>query len=122
LLGNGSLTNILWRCGFVEIDFRRNALSMSTESTDNFHGYAQATNIFHGYALDYLRRRTENYDSFVREFRRQFSSSVFGCEAKIRYQATASKPTLKFILCAVVTVTFRLCKPVRLIIIRSYDL
>jgi hypothetical protein len=39
-----SLTHILWRCGFVETDLVRNALSMSTEST----------NYFHGYALDYI--------------------------------------------------------------------
>jgi hypothetical protein len=40
-----------------------NVLSMSMESTNNFHGYeqatnifyvyAEATNIFHGYRLDY---------------------------------------------------------------------
>jgi hypothetical protein len=37
---------------------------MSTESTDNFHGYAQATNYFHGYALrlDYIRSPEEKND------------------------------------------------------------
>jgi hypothetical protein len=50
LLDNGKLKHVLGRCGFVETDFIRNALSMSTESTNNFHGYAQAKNIFHGYA------------------------------------------------------------------------
>jgi hypothetical protein len=43
LLDNGSLIHILWRCGFVETELVWNALSISTESTDNFHGYAQAT-------------------------------------------------------------------------------
>jgi hypothetical protein len=47
---------------------------MSTESTNNFHGYAQATNIFHGYELDYIWNPAEKNDSFVREFRRQFSA------------------------------------------------
>jgi hypothetical protein len=52
LLDNGSLTHVLWRCGFVETDLVRNALSMSTGSTNHFHGYAWATNIFNGYVLD----------------------------------------------------------------------
>jgi hypothetical protein len=49
---------------------------MSTESTKNFHGYEQATNIFHGYTLDYIRSSAEKDDSFVREFRRQFNNLV----------------------------------------------
>jgi hypothetical protein len=32
-----------------------------------FHGYGQATNNFHGYAPDYIRKRAEKYDSFVRQ-------------------------------------------------------
>jgi hypothetical protein len=49
----------------VETDLVRNALSMSTESTNNFHGYEQATNVFHEHALDHIRSRAENNDSFV---------------------------------------------------------
>jgi hypothetical protein len=41
----------------METDFVWNALSMSTEST----------NIFHGYALDYIRSRAEKNDPFVRQ-------------------------------------------------------
>jgi hypothetical protein len=66
LLYNGSLTHILWKCGFVETDLVRNAFCMSTESTNNFHGYAQATNFFHGYAQNYIRNRASN-DSFLRQ-------------------------------------------------------
>jgi hypothetical protein len=83
LLDNGSLTH-LWIYRFVETDLVRNALSMSTDSTNNFHehakatnifhGYKQATNIFHGHALDYTKSRPEKNDSFVREARRQFNS------------------------------------------------
>jgi hypothetical protein len=57
LLGNGSLIHVLWRCGFVETDLVWNALSMLT----------QATNIFHGYALDYISSCAERNDSFVRQ-------------------------------------------------------
>jgi hypothetical protein len=46
---------------------------MLADSINNFHGDAQSINIFHGYALDNIRR-AEKDDSFVREFRRQFSS------------------------------------------------
>jgi hypothetical protein len=49
----------------VERDFVRNALSVSTKSTNNFHGYAQATNIFHGYALGYVRSRAGKNDSYA---------------------------------------------------------
>jgi hypothetical protein len=51
-----------------------NALSMSTESRNNIHRYAQATNIFHGYALDYrIRSREEKNDLFVSGFNDLFS-------------------------------------------------
>jgi negative regulator of replication initiation len=36
----------------MEADWVRNALSMSTKSTNNFHEYTQATDIFHGYAQE----------------------------------------------------------------------
>jgi hypothetical protein len=49
----------------VETDLVWNALSLSTDSTNNFHGYEQATNNFHGYALNYIRCRAEKNDSFV---------------------------------------------------------
>jgi hypothetical protein len=49
LLDNGSLTYVLWRCGFMHTDLVRNAISMSTESTNNSHGYA----------LDYIRSKAE---------------------------------------------------------------
>jgi hypothetical protein len=49
LLDNDSLTHVLWICGFMETDLIRNALSMSTESTNNVYGYVEATNIFQGY-------------------------------------------------------------------------
>jgi hypothetical protein len=45
----------------METNLVRNALSISTEATNIFHGYAQATNIFHGYALAYIRGRAEKY-------------------------------------------------------------
>jgi hypothetical protein len=65
LLDNGSLTPVLWRCGFVETDFVRDVLSMPTESTNNFHGYA----------LQYsIRNHAEKKDSFAREFSRQLNS------------------------------------------------
>jgi hypothetical protein len=50
----------------METDLVRNALSMSAELTNNFHGYAQATNIFHGYALDYKSGSAEKIDSVVK--------------------------------------------------------
>jgi hypothetical protein len=65
LLENGSLTHFLWGCGFVETDLVRNTLFMSTESTNNFHGFVQATNVFHGYALGYIRSCAEKKESFV---------------------------------------------------------
>jgi hypothetical protein len=65
LIDNGSLTHVLWRCRFMETDLVQNALSKSTESTNNFHEYVQATNIFQGYALDYTRSRAEKIDSFT---------------------------------------------------------
>jgi hypothetical protein len=63
LLENGSLIQVLCRCGFVVTGLLREALSVSKELTNNFHGYAQATNIFHGYALDYIRSSAEKNDS-----------------------------------------------------------
>jgi hypothetical protein len=57
LLNNGSLTHVLCRRGFVETDLVQNALSISTESTNNFHGYT----------LHYIRSRAGKNDSFVRQ-------------------------------------------------------
>jgi hypothetical protein len=41
----------------VEIDLVLNTLFISTESTNNFHLYAQATNIFQGYGQDNIGAR-----------------------------------------------------------------
>jgi hypothetical protein len=68
LLDNGSLTLLLWRCGFMETDLVRKALSISTESTNSFHGYAQATNVFHVYALDYKSGSAGKIDSVGVQF------------------------------------------------------
>jgi hypothetical protein len=51
----------------VATDLVRNALSISTESINMFHGYAQATNIFHGYSLDYIKSSAGKNDSFARQ-------------------------------------------------------
>jgi ribosomal protein L19 len=56
LLDNGSLTHVLRRWRFVETDLVWNALSMSMESTNNFHGYV----------LNYIRSHAQKNDSFVR--------------------------------------------------------
>jgi hypothetical protein len=50
----------------METDWIRNALSMSTESANIFHGYAQEINIFLGYALDYKSENAEKIDSVTR--------------------------------------------------------
>jgi hypothetical protein len=34
------------------------------QATNNFHGYAQTTNIFHGYTLGYIRSHAEKNDAF----------------------------------------------------------
>jgi hypothetical protein len=60
LLENGSITRVLWRCGFVQTDLVQNALSMSTEST----------NILHRHALDYIRIRAQKNGSFIRPITR----------------------------------------------------
>jgi hypothetical protein len=57
LLDNGSLKHVLWTCRFVETDLVRNALSMSTESTNSFHGYA----------LDYIESSAEKNEAVVRQ-------------------------------------------------------
>jgi hypothetical protein len=54
LLDNGSITHV-WRCGFVETDLVRNALSIN------------GINNFHEYTLDHIRSRAEKNDSFVRQ-------------------------------------------------------
>jgi hypothetical protein len=101
LLDNSSLTHVPWRCGFVETDLVRDALSMSTESTNSFHGYTQATNSFHGYTqatnsfhgytLHYsIRSRAEKNDSLAREFRGQFNSGVLSCEVLTSYDSLPS--------------------------------
>jgi hypothetical protein len=74
LLGNGSLTRVLWKFGFVETDLVRNALSMSTESTNMFHGYPQTTNIFHGYELDYIQGAVQGRTIHSQDSRRSRKS------------------------------------------------
>jgi hypothetical protein len=57
LLDNGSLTHASMEMQIHGARTGTQRAFISTESTNNFHGYAQATKIFYGYALDYKSGR-----------------------------------------------------------------